>query len=169
MSASTRKLSFGLYHVLILALLGTIVGIVAYPRWVASKAAEKRLAAAKIVVADLDKLTVVAKEWKEARAVAGATSRISLSGPVQRLQEVRRKIDTASFAGCAESARGSLNISMDAIIDGFLKFMHHDEYGSESSLTMGLIAEADAAKLATTCRGEQEDLISRNGMQALKK
>lgn len=163
MSASTRKLGFGLYHVLILVLLGTIVVIVVYPKWVASKAAEKRLEAAKMVIADLDKLIPVAKEWTEARAVAGATSRISLSGPVQRLQEVRRKIDTARFAGCAETARGSLNISMDAVIEGFLKFMHHDEYGSEASITRALIAEADAAKLAMNCRAEQEDLIKGNG------
>ncbi|MES2186636.1 MAG: hypothetical protein V4505_18940 [Pseudomonadota bacterium] len=77
---------------------------------------------------------VVAK-WGDAQRVAGATSRIALSGPMSSLQAIRREADAVVVPSCLSSAKGDLLQGMSTIIDAFIAF-------SVNSAKMG---ELDAA------------------------
>jgi len=62
-------------------------------------------------------------EWSDANQLASRTGRGSLSLPVGRLQETRRKLDTLEAPECARAVKTVLLNHMNATIDGYLLFM----------------------------------------------
>lgn len=66
---------------------------------------------------------VLDEEWIPALRVAEATARISLSGPVQNLQAIRRKISAMPEGTCGRVGKRELLEYTDIVIDRFLAFM----------------------------------------------
>lgn len=73
-------------------------------------------------------LNKIILEWMDAATVAGATSRIALSQPVAKLQEIKRNITTMKFQGCVESTRLLYADAMATNIEAYLEFMKGKEY-----------------------------------------
>lgn len=80
------------------------------------------------VAAYLDTTEALNQEWNDALIVADSTARISLSGPVSKLQEIRREILAIDFPGCAAPAGFYLEAHYDLVIDSFLNFMTDTDY-----------------------------------------
>lgn len=94
-----------------------------------------------------DRMRGLLEEWRDTTRLAGATSRIALSGPVTQLQRIRRDAQAMRWPTCAEQARRHLLQMMDDTIDGLLAFMSNQEADSERKIraagdqTNSLIAE----------------------------
>lgn len=73
-----------------------------------------------------ERLTGILQEWLDTVKVAGATSRIALSGPVAQLQRIRRDTQSAHWPQCSEQAKRHLVQMMDDQIEGFLGFMRDE-------------------------------------------
>lgn len=67
------------------------------------------------------------ERWDDANAVAGSTARVSLSGPIAQMQELRREADTLEEPECAVAAQNRLVSYMDRTIDTYLVFMANSE------------------------------------------
>lgn len=63
------------------------------------------------------------QEWDDADTLASSTSRIALSAPVARLQELRCRLDEVTVPKCMQPAHASLAEAMDETIAGYLSFM----------------------------------------------
>lgn len=66
--------------------------------------------------------------WKSAETLAGATSRISLSGPVMNMQNIKREADALVVSKCMLTAKANLTAGMDSIINGYIAFMAQNSY-----------------------------------------
>jgi hypothetical protein len=66
--------------------------------------------------------------WKSAGTLAGATSPISLSGPVINMQNIKREADALVVSKCMLTAKANLSAGMDSIINGYLAFMGQNSY-----------------------------------------
>ncbi|EOR08316.1 hypothetical protein [Acinetobacter tandoii] len=95
-----------------------------------------------------NELNGIILEWKDAAQVASATSRIALSQPVTKMQEIKRNISAKKYQGCAESTRLLYVDAMSTNIDAYLEFMKGKEY------------ELNAATLLTDY-GKQLELAER--------
>lgn len=62
-------------------------------------------------------------EYQDAMDVASSTPRISLSGPIGKLQDIKRKVDDIEFPACMEAAQRFTVAGMEKSIDGFISFM----------------------------------------------
>jgi hypothetical protein len=71
----------------------------------------------------LDRLIAVQNEFVDNTELAFSTSRINLSGPVGKLQEVKREAQDIEYPDCAAVAHKKLIDYMDATIDAFFSFM----------------------------------------------
>ena len=71
----------------------------------------------------LARLDELAAEWDDATALANSTARVSLSGPVARMQEIRRELDSTLAPSCIARAKSELVRYMSESIEGFLLFM----------------------------------------------
>lgn len=67
-------------------------------------------------------------EWTDAAIVAGSTSRIALSQPVSKMQEIKRNLSGKKYGGCAESTRLLYINAMDTNVNAYLEFMKGKEY-----------------------------------------
>lgn len=81
-------------------------------------------------------LNKIILEWTDAATIAGATSRIALSQPVAKMQEIKRNISTKKYQGCAESTRLLYVDAMTTNIDAYLTFMRGSEYELEAATKM---------------------------------
>lgn len=70
-----------------------------------------------------DDLKLIAQRWDDAYAIANATGRGNLAGPVAQLQTVRAEAQAAEVPVCLEKAKGHLVDGMNSTITGFLDFM----------------------------------------------
>lgn len=61
--------------------------------------------------------------WKDAKQVAGLTSRISLATPVAALQAIRREAEGLIVPDCLKEGKTNLLEAMKLEIEGFLAFM----------------------------------------------
>lgn len=68
-------------------------------------------------------------EWDDTNRVAGSTSRIALSNPVQALQRIRRDLDAMQLEGCLKESQGSLSSAMEMVIEGYIGFMADKDLG----------------------------------------
>ena len=73
--------------------------------------------------ASIEQMDVIYKEWRDVERVAGRTSRISLSQPVQRLQDIQRRLDRTPTTECTRDAQAALSSGMSKVIDAYLNFM----------------------------------------------
>lgn len=76
--------------------------------------------------ASLDELQLLAERWDDTMAVARSTSRMSLSGPISDLQEIKRDTGSLSVPECLDPAKKALSKSMDYAIEGFIAFMSQE-------------------------------------------
>lgn len=73
-----------------------------------------------------EKISDTLDRWGDAEKIASSTSRISLSGPVADLQEIRRDTGNLEVPQCLETAREKLVLAMDSSIEGYLAFMSNE-------------------------------------------
>ena len=66
--------------------------------------------------------------WKSAETLAGATSRISLSGSVMNMQNIKHEADALVVSKCMLTAKANLSAGMDSIINGYIAFMAQNSY-----------------------------------------
>lgn len=88
--------------------------------------------------------------WKDAKQVAGATSRIGLATPVAALQALRREADGLIVPDCLKDGKSNLMEAMRLEIEGFLAFMGDVNIGkyvaranTESADKLQTLYEAD--------------------------
>jgi hypothetical protein len=62
-------------------------------------------------------------DWDDTTALAGSTSRISLSPVISRMQDIRRSIADVEYPVCAGGVRQLMLDYMDEFITGYLSFM----------------------------------------------
>jgi hypothetical protein len=67
-----------------------------------------------------------AGRWDDAVKVANTTSRIALSGPVAKLQELHRDAEKLTAPPCLDEGKLALVNSMDHTVNGFLIFMRNE-------------------------------------------
>ena len=79
----------------------------------------------------IDELQNLAEEWDDAFEVANSTSRISLSGPIGDLQEIKRDVGSLDIPDCLTDVQDNLVKAMESGIDAFIAFM-----GKESDQTI---------------------------------
>ncbi|MBI2354850.1 MAG: hypothetical protein HYV06_07460 [Deltaproteobacteria bacterium] len=68
--------------------------------------------------------------WKSAETLAGASSRIALSGPVMNLQNIKREADALVVSKCMLTPKANLTAGMDSIINGYIAFMGQNSYST---------------------------------------
>ena len=73
----------------------------------------------------LDSTEALVHEWTDAVAIAAATSRIALSGPVSDLQDIHRRSETLPIRDCYQSVHQHLVSYQAATIDAFLGYMNN--------------------------------------------
>lgn len=71
----------------------------------------------------LDQIQPIARQWDDATALAGQTSRVSLAPQVDKLQAIRRQTQELMPPECAKDVQANLVASMDATIQGFIDFL----------------------------------------------
>jgi len=71
----------------------------------------------------IDDMSTVAEEFDDAFAVANSTARMSLSGPISEMQNVKRNADDIVVPVCLENAKQLLVGGMQTSIDGFIAFL----------------------------------------------
>lgn len=107
-------------------------------------AAEAEKDALRAALKNVDDLTA---QWSDAVRVAGATSRIALSGPVSNMQALRRQAKELTVPPCLDRGKEDLLRSMDFSLEAYMTFMvHKDKIGD--LLTGSLFDEAAAAMKA---------------------
>jgi len=77
-------------------------------------------------------------QFDDAYAVAQATSRIALAGPVANMQEIRRATQQLKMPGCMQKAKTLLVNGMDAAVNAFISFMGE----SSDSVVSGYIMDS---------------------------
>ena len=92
-------------------------------------------------------LNKILLEWGDAATVAGSTSRIALSQPVAKMQEIKRNLSNKKYQGCAESTRLLYVDAMNTNVDSYLEFMKGKEYEQDSfSLTLDYKKQLELAE-----------------------
>jgi hypothetical protein len=100
----------------------------------------------------VDALIQQQRKWADAAILAGSSSRVSLAGPIARLQEVRRETAQLVLPECLSEARQLLVTGMDNTIEGFLSFLRndparkYDHYGLFEAGEKSILAYKDAMK-----------------------
>jgi hypothetical protein len=72
------------------------------------------------VLAANAKLNALAERYGDELKIAGATPVIGLSGPMSRLQDIRRETKSLEVPSCASEARDFLALAMERTNDGFM-------------------------------------------------
>lgn len=96
---------------------------------------------------DFRSLQIIARRWVDALAVAHATSRINLNGPVATLQAIKREAATVQPSGCIKEAVPHLVQHMEMTIEGFIDFMEN-KYGGGKIISAISFDSADKAMTA---------------------
>lgn len=84
-------------------------------------------------------------KWKDASKLASSTSRIALSGPVGKLQDLHREVGSIAVPACLIGARDKLAQLVMLEVDVYLQFMRDVKYESTSSYYMALELASMAA------------------------
>lgn len=95
-----------------------------------------------------DDLQTQTEKFSDAFKIAQSTPRISLSGPISDLQEIKRATDDVPVPACLEHAKELLVGGMQTSIDGSIAFMGQAAETEVSSLFL------DAAQQTATATDE---------------
>lgn len=118
---------------------------------------DKRVAAAKARIEvfreEARLLDALIARWTDASTLAGSTSRIALSGPVQQMQTLVREIDALRWKSCMEQVRTSYLTSMKFEVEGFLQFMmgQAGEEAASSNFGVAEFGYGAAKEVRATC------------------
>lgn len=117
------------------------------------KALQQQLEAAKskdVLQLSLKAVDDLYARWKDAKQVAGLTSRVGLATPVTALQALRREADGLIVPDCLKEGKANLLEAMRLEIEGFLAFMGDVDLGkyvaranTESAEKLQSLYEAD--------------------------
>lgn len=117
------------------------------------KALQQQLEAAKskdVLQVSLKAADDLYSRWKDAKQIAGLTSRVGLATPVAALQALRREADGLIVPDCLKAGKANLMEAMRLEIDGFLAFMGDVNIGkyvvqanTESADKLQTLYEAD--------------------------
>ena len=72
------------------------------------------------------KLDVIINSWDDANSLAASSSRISLTTPVSKLQDIQKEIRGLSVPNCAKPVIESLLEMTDTTIKSYLLFMQNE-------------------------------------------
>lgn len=160
---------FGLFHVIILLLIGIPLGVAVQHYFKKAEAEKMRLAeVARIekTSKDLDAIGQIATEYRNAVQLASVTSRIALATPVQRIQDVHQRLKSKEVSGCAAISKVLLDAEMTLVEQAFISFME----GSDSvnkEISESMFRSAGQKKVAysisvSECQKELVDEKARN-------
>jgi len=90
-------------------------------------------------------LNALFDDWDDATKLANNTARIALSGPVSRLQEIRRQTADLAYPACAVSVHTKMLLYMDKTIDAFMAFMAQESDEKVNALFTEANALMDSA------------------------
>ncbi len=71
----------------------------------------------------LEEMQKVMSEWKDAKKVAEASPRMSLSGQISNLQSIKTKLSSLETSDCLKEAKQHLIRHMELEIDIFVSFL----------------------------------------------
>lgn len=102
---------------------------------------------------DTEVINSIISRWDDARALASSTGRISLPGPVQKLQEIARDWQALSFQSKCVSDKVAPAFSEYAkmTINGFLLFMADEEEGALEAMQLREILRAEFLAALRRC------------------
>lgn len=86
----------------------------------------------------------IVERWDDAAEIANSTARMSLSGPLGELQDIKRDTGDIEVPECAADAHAALIDYQETIIDSFLAFM-----GQEDDETVSRLFSRASDKLTT--------------------
>lgn len=74
----------------------------------------------------LEAFDELVKRWEDAVRIADSTSRVSLAGPVAKIQEILRDAEKLTPPPCLDGGKKELLSSMTNTVKGFIEFMRND-------------------------------------------
>lgn len=86
-----------------------------------------------------DEIQGLMAEYEDALDIASSTSRISLSGPVAELQDIKRQTEAVEVPACLVPAHRFTIASMEKSIEAFISFMGQ---ASDSEVNSSIMASA---------------------------
>lgn len=153
---SQNGISIGSVVLTLVLASGGFIGWKAWQGYTKRAEQAKEAAAAQI---SIKQIQVLAGQYDDQIKLAASTSRMALSGPVERLQTTRRQLQGLVVPACLERSKGLASQAMDAGVNIFLDFMQQKTSDEESGVRaermgkqFGEAAEAfnDCPKMPTT-------------------
>jgi hypothetical protein len=80
-------------------------------------------------------LSDINARWDDGSKLAASTSRMNLSTRIADLQAIKRDLDKQEWPKCSQKAKKYLVEGMDSTIEGYISFLHTDEYGVSERLS----------------------------------
>lgn len=77
----------------------------------------------------ISELNKIYSQWNDATTLANNTARIALSGPVGKLQEIKREAESLMVPECLVEPKKKMIEGMNKIIEGFMQFMGDADLG----------------------------------------
>ncbi len=77
----------------------------------------------------ISELGAIYARWNDALKLADSTARIALSGPVGKLQEIKREAESHMVPECLVDSKKKMVDGMNKMIDGFMQFMGDADIG----------------------------------------
>ena len=77
----------------------------------------------------VSELNAIYARWNDALKLADSTARIALSGPVGKLQEIKREAESLMVPACLVEPKKKMIDGMNHMIDGFMHFMGSADIG----------------------------------------
>lgn len=91
------------------------------------------------------------ERWKDTLALADHTSRVALSGPVEKLQSIKRETASMLVPKCLVEPKKKMVNGMEKIIAGFLKFMSDADYKPVDEFKEGIGLFSEYEQESATC------------------
>lgn len=77
----------------------------------------------------ISELNSIYARWNDALKLADSTARIALSGPVGKLQEIKREAESLMVPACLVEPKKKMIEGMNKMVDGFMQFMGDADIG----------------------------------------
>lgn len=113
------KSKFGFFHLLFLSFVLVICFFV-YKQY--EKNQNK-----KHVLSSIEEISKIKVDWEESATIASSVPRVSLAGPVSKLQEIKKSVVVINASFCAKKVKGDLVDGMDLHIKSFIAFMQNEK------------------------------------------
>jgi hypothetical protein len=94
----------------------------------------------------VNSVSTLVERWDDASALAASAAKVSLAGPVARLQAIRRDLRHLETPACGEEARTLILAHMDDTIDYYLDVMQDVPVAGnrQAKLNVSMIVATDA-------------------------